>query len=117
MTLDFRLILKLAITAIIIVAISEIGKRSTFFGAILASLPLTSILALSWLYLDKEQNGPVSKLSMNIFWAVIPSLAFFPILSWLLRTVSYPAALGISVVATAIIYYLYFYILTFFGLP
>lgn len=83
--MDFRLILKVAITAVTIVAISEIGKRSSIIAALLAALPLTSVLAFIWLYIDNRDNDSVAKLSMDIFWLVIPSLAFFPLFSFLLR--------------------------------
>ena len=42
-------ILKVAISAALIVGISEIAKRSSFLGGLLASLPLTSLLAFIWL--------------------------------------------------------------------
>ena len=114
--MDFRLILKVAITAVVIVAISEIGKRSSFFAALLASLPLTSLLAFVWLYLDKGENKPVADLSMSIFWMVIPSLAFFPVFSLLLRqNFSFYLSLGISAVIAAGVYYLFFLSLKYFG--
>ncbi|MFZ5662214.1 MAG: hypothetical protein ACOY9B_05745 [Pseudomonadota bacterium] len=46
------LLFKAVVTAVLVVAISELGKRSTLAGALLASLPLTSLLALVWLYRD-----------------------------------------------------------------
>ena len=60
--MDFRLILKVAITAVVIVAISEIGKRSSFFAALLASLPLTSLLALSMVAMELETQAPHPRL-------------------------------------------------------
>jgi hypothetical protein len=81
----FRIILKVVITAVVVTGISEIAKRSNLFGALLASLPLTSLLAFIWLYIDNHEKEPVAKLSMDIFWMVIPSLAFFPVFSYLLR--------------------------------
>ncbi len=111
--MDYRTILKVILTAIIVVAVLEISKRSRFIAAIIISLPLTSILALSWLYIDQPEKEPVASLSMNIFWAVIPSLAFFPIFALLLRSsqFSYPICLLFACVATAGIYYLYYFVL------
>jgi hypothetical protein len=60
-------LVKIAITTILIVAISEIAKRSTFVGAILASVPLISVLALVWLYVDTKDVARVSNLSTSIF--------------------------------------------------
>ena len=42
---------KIAITTLLIVVISEIAKHSSFFGALLASIPLVSVLAMLWLYI------------------------------------------------------------------
>ena len=110
--MDFRFIIKVIVTALVVTGISEIAKRSSFLGALLASLPLTSLLAFMWLYLDTNEKQPVAKLSMDIFWMVIPSLAFFPIFSYLLRQdVSFYLSMGIAAVATAAVYYLFFLML------
>jgi hypothetical protein len=66
--------LKVLITAALVVAVSEASKRSTFLGGMLASLPLVSLLAIIWLYLDTRDAGKVVALSTSIFWLVLPSL-------------------------------------------
>ncbi len=71
------LLFKVLITAILVVAISEIGRRNTFAGAFLASLPLTSLLALTWLYRDTGDALQAAALAQSIFWLVLPSLLFF----------------------------------------
>ncbi len=68
---------KLAITAVLIVLISEISRRSSLIGAILASIPLVSVLAMVWLYVDTKDVEKISALATGIFWLVIPSLALF----------------------------------------
>lgn len=70
-------LIKVLITAILVAAISEIAKRSTFAGALLASLPLTSLLALVWLFRDTGSAVQAAELARSIFWLVLPSLAFF----------------------------------------
>ncbi len=70
-------LIKVLITAVLVAAISELGKRSTFAGALLAALPLTSLLALMWLYRDTGDAVQAASLARNIFWLVLPSLAFF----------------------------------------
>jgi len=71
------IVVKATITAILVVAISELGKRSSFAGALLASLPLTSLLALMWLYRDTGDALQAAQLARGIFWLVLPSLLFF----------------------------------------
>ena len=76
---------KVALSAAVIVAVTELAKRSTLWGALLASLPLTSLLAFVWLYLDTGNTERVAALSTSIFWLVLPSLPLFLLLPWLLR--------------------------------
>lgn len=70
-------IFKVFITALLVAAISELGKRSSLAGALLASLPLTSLLALMWLYRDTGSALQAASLAKGIFWLVLPSLALF----------------------------------------
>jgi hypothetical protein len=79
-------LLKVAVSALLIAGISELGRRSTAAAAILASLPLTSILAMLWLYRDTGSVEKISGLSIGIFWAVLPSLLFFIVLPIFLRS-------------------------------
>ena len=69
--------IKIVITTGLIIAISEIAKRSSFFGALLASVPLVSVLAMIWLYIDTKDTAKVTALSNSVFWLVLPSLALF----------------------------------------
>jgi hypothetical protein len=67
-------LLKVVVSACVIVAISEVAKRSTSFAALIAALPLTSLLAFLWLHFEGIPNGQVAKLAYEIFWLVLPSL-------------------------------------------
>lgn len=79
-------VLKVLLTATLVVAVSEVSKRSSLLGGLLASLPLVSFLAMIWLYLDTKDAGKVAALSTSIFWLVLPSLVFFLALPPLLKT-------------------------------
>ena len=93
---------KVIISALLIVAISEIAKRSTGFAALVASLPLTSLLAFIWLHMEASSPDRISELSSQIFWLVIPSLLLFLLLPILLKHgLGFWASLGLSVAATA----------------
>lgn len=98
--------LKLVISAVLIVVISEVAKRSSLIGALIASLPLVSILAFVWLYIDSGSAQKVSALSYSIFWLVLPSLSLFIALPLLLsRTgnfyLSLAGAIGIMLLVYA----------------
>lgn len=110
-------LVKIAITTILIVVISEIAKRSSFVGAILASVPLISVLAMIWLYIDTKDVSKVSALSTSVFWLVIPSLALFITLPILLKNgINFYLGIGISIVVTIACYWLIVTILNYYGI-
>jgi hypothetical protein len=80
-----RFIIKILITALIVSTVSELGKRYSLIAAILASLPLTSFLALCWLYWDTKDVTKIVNLSYGILWAIIPSVVFFVCLPFFLK--------------------------------
>lgn len=91
----------------IIVAASEIAKKSTLYGAVLISLPLISIISIVWLYNDTKDVEQVANYAEGIMWLVIPSLLFFIILPFLLRRDwSFEAAISIGIIATILAYIL-----------
>jgi hypothetical protein len=95
-----QLVLKFLISAAIVVAVSEISKRSSLIGGLTASLPLTSIMAMIWLYHDTRDVSKVSALAGSIFWLVLPSLVLFLVLPVLLRRgIGFYGALGVSILA------------------
>jgi hypothetical protein len=109
-------LLKLAITTILIVAISEISKRSTLAGAILASIPLVSVLAMLWLYVDTKDVTKVSSLATSVFWLVLPSLALFVSLPLLLKQgLSFYLSMGVSIGITVLCYFLMLAALNHYG--
>lgn len=88
---------KVLVTVVLVIAISELGKRSSFWGAILASLPITSLLAFVWLYTGTGNAELVAKLSRSIFWLVLASLPLFLLLpALLLRGMAFWPALGVA---------------------
>ena len=78
--------LKVVVTALVVVAIVELAKRSSFWGAVLASLPVTAILAFVWLYVETGNTAAVAKLSSNIFWLIVASSPLFLLMRVLLQT-------------------------------
>ncbi len=92
---------KLFVSAVLIVAISEIARRSSFIGALLASVPLVSVMAMIWLYVDTGDAARVGALASSILWLVIPSLALFVALPLLLRQgVNFYLSMGLSIALT-----------------
>jgi hypothetical protein len=90
---------KVALSALVI------AKRSPLWAAALASLPLTSLLAFVWLYLDTGDAMRVATLAQGIFWLVLPSLVLFVALPLLLRAGwAFWPGLALASAATALAY-------------
>ena len=108
----WQYIIKIAITAAVVVGVSELAKRSSFWGALLASLPITSLLAFVWLYQATRNAEAIASLSQSIFWLVLASLPLFIVLPLLLRAgVSFWIGLGLSCGAAITAYLLLVWIL------
>jgi hypothetical protein len=100
-------ILKFSVSALIIVLISEIAKRHSGFAALIASLPLTSLLAIVWMHVDGAESLQIAALSNQVFWLVLPSLLLFLLLPMLLRYgLGFWLSLGLSVISTVTCYLL-----------
>lgn len=101
------IILKVIISAVVIVAIAEISKRNTILGAMIASLPIVSVLALTWLYIDTKNTHKIMELSKNILILILPSLSFFIFLIFLLkREINYYISLSISLFLVVALYFI-----------
>ena len=110
-------LLKIVITTLLVVIISEISKRSSFIGAILASVPLVSVLAMMWLYIDTNNISKVSELSSSIFWLVLPSLVLFVTLPILLKQgINFYLSLSIAITTTIFTYWLMISVLNHYGI-
>ena len=111
------LLLKTLISAIIIVAVSEIAKRYTWAAAIIVSLPLTSLLAFVWLYWDTKDTQKVIELSYSTIVMSLPSFIFFIILPILLKLKqNFILSLLISVISTAIAYAIFMFFIKKFNI-
>lgn len=109
-------VIKVLVTTLLIVLISEVSKRSSLAGAVLASVPLVSVLAMLWLYIDTKDIERVSALSSSVFWLVLPSLVLFVLLPLLLKIGwGFYLSLGVSLVATVASYFAMVAVLTRFG--
>jgi len=93
-----------------------VAKRSSLVGAILASIPLVSVLAMLWLYIETKDTAKVSALSSSIFWLVLPSLSLFLTLPVMLKHgMNFYLSMVLSVGATALCYLVLFLALNSLG--
>ncbi len=77
--------IKVLVSSVLIVIISEVSKRNGVLGGLFASIPLVSFMAILWIYFETHDTQKISALSIDIFWLVLPSLSFFLIFPYLLR--------------------------------
>lgn len=95
-------LVKIALTTALIVAISELSKKNSLLAALLASLPLVSILAMVWLFVDTRDVNKVSELATQIFWLVLPSVMLFISLPFFLKQgLGFYFSMGLAIAATA----------------
>ena len=99
------MLIKAAISGAIVAAVSEIARRSPGWGGLVASLPLTSLLAMIWLWRDSHDSERVAELSVSAIWFFIPSVPLFIALPWLLRSgVGFWVAMAVVIAMTLALY-------------
>jgi polyferredoxin len=99
------LAIKAALSGIIIAIVSEVAKRYPGFGALIASLPLVSVLGMIWLWHDKPDVPNMAAHVEATFWFVLPSLPMFLLMPALLRAGwNFWAALLIGCALTIVLY-------------
>jgi hypothetical protein len=99
------LTIRAALSGMIIAAIALLAKRSPALGALVASLPLVSILGMIWLWRDTKDSALMASHVEATFWYVIPSMPMFLVIPALLRGgVNFWIALGAGCALTIVLY-------------
>ena len=94
------LITKYLLTAAVVVLVSEAAKRSDRLGGFLAALPLVTVLALVWLYVEKQPQARIANHAWYTFWYVVPTLPMFLAFPFLLGRIGFWPTMAASVVIT-----------------
>ena len=104
------LLIKAAVSGVIVALVSEIARRYPGWGGLVASLPLVSLLAMLWLWRDTGDTERVAALSIGAFWFILPSLPLFYVLPQLLRAgFGFWAGMAIALAGTLVLYGLMFW--------
>ena len=99
------LIIKAGLSGVIIAIVSELARKSPAFGALIASLPLVSILGMIWLWRDTEDPTRMADHAQATFWFVMPSLPMFLLVpSMLKRGVGFWPSLSAGCLLTIVLY-------------
>ena len=103
-------IIKAAVSGLIVAAVSEIARRHPGWGGLVASLPLTSLLAMLWLWRDSGDSMRVAELAAGTFWFILPSLPLFLLLPAMIRSgLGFWLSMAIGVAVTLALYALMFW--------
>lgn len=110
------LLLKAALSGLIIAIVSEVARRAPGLGALIASLPLISVLGMIWLWRDTQDTARMADHATATFWFVLPSLPMFLLIPVLLnRGVGFWQTLMLGCALTVALYLAMVWSLTQFG--
>ena len=108
---------KIGLTALIIFAVVQVSDRSTILAAVLASIPIVSVLAMMWMNHEGQSAEEISVFAKEIVWLLIPSLLMFIVLPLLIdRGWDFYPALGVGLMTTIAGYFLMIQIMEKYGL-
>lgn len=113
------ILLKYALSGLVIVAVTEVAKRSDRLGALIISLPLITIVSMIWIWYEAAAADKVEKVANHAaytFWYVIPTLPMFLLFPWMIRKgFGFWACMGASLALTAVLLMITHLLLVRFG--
>lgn len=110
------LLFKYAVTAGLVVLVSEVARRSDRAGALIASLPLVTVLTLIWLHVERQPLAKISNHAAYTFWYVLPTLPMFLVFPALLARHGFWPALALSLLMTMALFLVFGLAMRRFGI-
>lgn len=110
------IITKYLMTAGVVVLVSEMAKRSDKLGGLIAALPLVTVLALIWLYVEGQSTEKIANHAWYTFWYVIPTLPMFLLFPWLLPRLGFWPTLASCVIITICAFAAFAFLVRRFGI-
>ena len=108
---------KIGLTALIIFAVVQVSERNTLLAAVLASIPIVSVLAMMWMNHVGQSAEQIAGFAKNIVWLLLPSLLMFIVMPLLIdRGWEFYPALGAGLATTILGYFLMMQIMEKYGL-
>lgn len=80
-----QLAIKALVSGVLVAAASEIARRNPGWGGLVASLPLTTLLALVWLWRDSHDAARAADFVTGTALYVIAALPAFGVIALVLR--------------------------------
>lgn len=110
------LIIKYLLTSAVVVGVSEFAKRSDRLGGLIAALPLVTVLALIWLYVEEQPEQKIANHAWYTFWYVVPTLPMFLAFPALLPRIGFWPTLLACIVLTIVCFGLFAMLVRRFGI-
>lgn len=110
------IITKYLMTAAVVVMVSELAKRSDKLGGFVAALPLVTVLALIWLYVEKQPEARIANHAWYTFWYVVPTLPMFLAFPALLPRIGFWPTLLACIAITIVCFWLFAIAVRRFGI-
>jgi hypothetical protein len=107
---------KYLLTAAVVVVVSELAKRSDKLGALVAALPLVTVLTLIWLYVEQQPVQKIANHAWYTFWYVLPSMPMFLAFPLLLPRLGFWPTLLACVIITLLSFALLVFVTRRFGI-
>ena len=96
------IVTKYLITAAVVVLVSEFAKRGDKLGALVAALPMVTVLTLIWLHAEQQPKSKVANHAWYTFWYVVPTLPMFLAFPALLARLGFWPALAACILLTIV---------------
>lgn len=110
-------LVKLLISAAVIVVATKIQLVNDRLSALIIALPLTSLVAMVWMHQSGQSAQRLANHSEGTFWFVLPTLPMFLILPWMLRHGwGFWAALAANCLLTVGFFWVTVFVLRRFGI-
>jgi hypothetical protein len=110
------IVTKYAVTALLVVVISEVAKMSDRLGGLVAALPLVTVLTLVWLWAEGQGDAKIANHAWYTFWYVVPTLPMFLAFPWLLTRIGFWPTMGASIAVTLVSFFLFALVVRRFGI-
>ena len=109
---------KIILTALIIFSVAQVSERSTLLAAVIASIPIVSVLSMMMMFHEGQTAMEISAFARDIVWLLIPSLLIFVVMPWLIesRNWEFYPALAAGLASTVTGYFVMIELMERFGL-
>jgi uncharacterized membrane protein (GlpM family) len=76
--LSMQILMKIILSAVVVLAATEIGKKIPSMAGLIGVMPLVGALVLVWMYVDNKGNRQImEEFTKGAIWGILPSILFY----------------------------------------